>query len=150
MTIPKPPNLDLFGNPDTENQKPAHKSGSLKKSKSSSIPKKSKIEDTESTIQASQASKSRAKNPDINIHQGFLPGLSRRGRPRSKNPISAVERTAKHRRERLESGSKRVEVILSPEVTQKLQTLADQLKEPKSEVISALITKAYSRLSKAK
>ena len=37
--------------------------------------------------------------------QAFLPGLSRRGRPRLQTPISAVERTAEHRRKRLEAGA---------------------------------------------
>ena len=80
--------------------------------------------------------------------QGFLPGLSRRGRPRLKKPISAVERTAEHRRKRLEAGAKRLEMILDREVSNALDALAEHFKEPRSEVISTLIVKAASRVLK--
>ena len=80
--------------------------------------------------------------------QGFLPGLSRRGRPRLKTPISAVERTAEHRRKRLEAGAKRLEMILDREVSNALDALAEHFKEPRSEVISTLILKAASRVFK--
>lgn len=80
--------------------------------------------------------------------QGFLPGLSRRGRPRLKTPISAVERTAEHRRKRLEAGAKRLEMILDREVSNALDALAEHFKEPRSEVISTLILKTASRVLK--
>ncbi len=80
--------------------------------------------------------------------QAFLPGLSRRGRPRLQTPISAVERTAEHRRRRLEAGAKRLEMILGREVSNALDALAEHFKEPRSEVISTLILKASSRLLK--
>jgi len=80
--------------------------------------------------------------------QAFLPGLSRRGRPRLQTPISAVERTAEHRRKRLEAGAKRLEMILDREVSNALDALADHFKEPRSEVISTLILKASARLLK--
>lgn len=80
--------------------------------------------------------------------QAFLPGLSRRGRPRLQTPISAVERTAEHRRKRLEAGAKRLEMILDREVSTALDALAEHLKEPRSEVISTLILKAASRVLK--
>jgi hypothetical protein len=80
--------------------------------------------------------------------QAFLPGLSRRGRPRLKTPISAVERTAEHRRKRLEAGAKRLEMILDREVSIALDALAEHLNEPRSEVISTLILKAASRVLK--
>lgn len=80
--------------------------------------------------------------------QGFLPGLSRRGRPRLEKPISAVERTAEHRRKRIANGAKRVEVILDNDVAQALDRLAEQQREPRSEVIAALIRKAAARLKK--
>ncbi len=80
--------------------------------------------------------------------QGFLPGLSRRGRPRLKKPISAVERTAEHRRKRLEAGAKRLEMILDREVSNALDALAEHFKEPRSEVISTLILKTASRVFK--
>ena len=80
--------------------------------------------------------------------QAFLPGLSRRGRPRLQTPISAVERTAEHRRKRLEAGAKRLEMILDRDVSTALDALAEHLKEPRSEVISTLILKAASRVLK--
>ena len=80
--------------------------------------------------------------------QAFLPGLSRRGRPRLQTPISAVERTAEHRRKRIEAGAKRLEMILDRDVSNALDALAEHLKEPRSEVISTLILKASARLLK--
>lgn len=80
--------------------------------------------------------------------QAFLPGLSRRGRPRLQTPISAVERTAEHRRKRLEAGAKRLEMILDRDVSNALDALAEHFKEPRSEVIATLILKASSRLLK--
>ena len=80
--------------------------------------------------------------------QAFLPGLSRRGRPRLQTPISAVERTAEHRRKRLEAGAKRVEMILDRDVSSALDALAEHFKEPRNEVISTLILKAASRVLK--
>lgn len=80
--------------------------------------------------------------------QAFLPGLSRRGRPRLQTPISAVERTAEHRRKRLEAGAKRLELILDRDVSIALDALAEHLKEPRSEVISTLILKAATRVLK--
>ncbi len=82
--------------------------------------------------------------------QAFLPGLSRRGRPRLQTPISAVERTAEHRRKRLEVGAKRLEMILDRDVSSALDALAEHFKEPRSEVISTLILKAASRVLKVK
>ena len=78
--------------------------------------------------------------------QGFLPGLSRRGRPRLTTPISAVERTAEHRRKRIANGAKRVEIILDSDVSKALDRLAEHHQEPKSDVIATLIRKAASRL----
>jgi uncharacterized membrane protein len=80
--------------------------------------------------------------------QAFLPGLSRRGRPRLQTPISAVERTAEHRRKRLEAGAKRLELILDRDVSTALDALAEHLNEPRSEVISILILKAAARVLK--
>ena len=80
--------------------------------------------------------------------QGYLPGLSRRGRPRLDTPISAVERTAEHRRKRIEAGAKRVEMILDPEAARALDALAQHFKEPRSDVVATLILKAAHRLFK--
>jgi hypothetical protein len=80
--------------------------------------------------------------------QGFLPGLSRRGRPRLAKPISPVERTAEHRRKRLEAGAKRVEIILDKDISHALDALAEHYKEPRSDVISTLIAKAATKVLK--
>ncbi len=80
--------------------------------------------------------------------QPFLPGLSRRGRPRALQPISAVDRTAEHRRKRLAEGARRVEMILSPLVARGLDTLAAHYKEPRSDVVAALILKAVAKVLK--
>ena len=109
------------------------------------------------TLSAQPAKKPKKAQPQKNqpvpsaatlAGQAFLPGLSRRGRPRLKKPISAVERTAEHRRRRLEAGAKRLEMILDPDVSIALDALAEHLKEPRSEVISTLILKAASRVLK--
>lgn len=152
MSTSKPPNLDLFGEPDINLDSqtlPAVKERRARRQ----IAKKTEVEKPVKPAgrkKTASAKKSAPAEPEKNMNQAFLPGLSRRGRPRSKDPISAVERTAKHRRERLDAGAKRVEVILAPEVTRKLEALAQLQKEPKSEVISTLINKAYSRMSRAK
>jgi hypothetical protein len=78
--------------------------------------------------------------------QGFLPGLSRRGRPRLTKPISAVERTAEHRRKRIANGAKRVEIILDSDASEALDRLAEHHQEPRSDVIATLIRKAATRL----
>lgn len=80
--------------------------------------------------------------------QAFLPGLSRRGRPRLKVPISAADRTAEHRRKRLEAGAKRVEMILDREVFLALDALAEHFNESRSEVVATLILKASARVLK--
>ncbi len=80
--------------------------------------------------------------------QGFLPGLSRRGRPRLAKPISPVERTAEHRRKRIEAGAKRVEIILDKNISQALDALSEHYKEPRSDVISTLIAKAATKVLK--
>ena len=78
--------------------------------------------------------------------QAFLPGLSRRGRPRSPNPVSAVQRTAEHRKKRLAEGARRVEMILAPDVAIALDALATHYSEPRSDVVAGLILKAAARV----
>ena len=80
------------------------------------------------------------------VKQAFLPGLSRRGRPRLPNPVSAVQRTAEHRKKRIEEGARRVEMILAPEVAGALDALAAHYHQPRSDVVSGLILKAAARL----
>ncbi len=146
MSNSKPPVLDLFGEPDINFLAQALPMPKEKKAKITTI-KKIK---NESESKQLPVKKPVATIPDKNIQQAFLPGLSRRGRPRSKNPITAVERTAEHRRKRLAEGAKRVEMILAPEVARQLEALAEQFKEPRSEVIATLVTKAYIKLFKTK
>jgi len=78
--------------------------------------------------------------------QAFLPGLSRRGRPRSSNPVTAVQRTAEHRKKRIAEGARRVEMILAPDVAIALDALATHYSEPRSDVVAGLILKAAARV----
>lgn len=141
-----PIELDLFSNPDIviDISDQPHPQNRLVKRTLPSV-KKPKTEESKAKLAAfSKRDKAASASK-----QTFLPGLSRRGRPRSKDPISAVERTAQHRRQRLEAGSKRVEVILSPDVAQHLEALAKHYNEPKSEVVTDLIQKAFVKVFKA-
>lgn len=78
--------------------------------------------------------------------QAYLPGLSRRGRPRSPNPIAPAVRAAESRRKRIESGARRIELMLAPEVAERLEKLTQHLKESKAEVVSRLVLKAAQRI----
>jgi len=122
--------IDLFGVPDDLNASPVATSTNMRRRKTPM---------SKSTAQAAVPAQALPG-------QGFLPGLSRRGRPRLAKPISAVERTAEHRRKRIANGAKRVEIILDRDVSQALDRLAEHHKEPRSDVIAALIRKAASRL----
>jgi hypothetical protein len=136
---------DLFGVPDELN-KPAQ--GLEKRS-----PRKPRAKPTatEASTTAKQHKSVKASTPGVAEStarlpgQGFLPGLSRRGRPRLAQPISAVERTAEHRRKRIANGAKRVEIILDRDVSQALDRLAEHHQEPRSDVIATLIRKAAKR-----
>ncbi|MDO9024067.1 hypothetical protein [Zwartia sp.] len=111
------------------------------------IPDELKIEKKRSAVQRSAKKVPKATAPTL-PGQGFLPGLSRRGRPRLTKPISPVERTAEHRRKRIANGAKRVEIILDSDVSQALDRLAEHHHEPRSEVIATLIRKADARLKR--
>ena len=78
--------------------------------------------------------------------QAYLPGLSRRGRPRSPNPIAPTVRAAESRRKRIESGARRIELMLAPDVAERLDKLTQHLKESKAEILSRLILKAAQRI----
>lgn len=80
--------------------------------------------------------------------QAFLPGMSRRGRPRAKVALSATERAANSRRRRLAKGAKRVELVLDADALGKLDALADHLEETRAGVVSWLLARAASRLLK--
>jgi hypothetical protein len=62
--------------------------------------------------------------------------------------MSPVERTAEHRRKRIEAGAKRVEIILDKAVSSALDALAEHYNEPRSDVISTLIAKAATKVLK--
>ncbi len=113
--------------------------------------------ETPTRVDAPKRAEKKTKSPQMNTAagtatalpgQGFLPGLSRRGRPRLAKPISPVERTAEHRRKRIEAGAKRVEIILDKDISQALDALAEHYKEPRSDVISTLIAKAATKVLK--
>ena len=78
--------------------------------------------------------------------QAYLPGLSHRGRPRSLNPIAPTVRAAESRRKRIESGARRIELMLAPDVAERLDKLTQHLKESKAEILSRLILKAAQRI----
>jgi len=130
--------IDLFGVPDDIN------AVTVEQKKRS--PRKKQAAQAE-TLSKSATPKPLAITPPSSLPgQGFLPGLSRRGRPRLAKPISAVERTAEHRRKRIANGAKRVEIILESEVSRALDRLAQHHQEPRSDVIAMLIRKAAARL----
>lgn len=140
MAVYKP--VDLFGVPDELN---SSENRVIKKTSRKKVVEPS-VTDTiiKKNIRLNPAS-SNAQVANL-PGQGFLPGLSRRGRPRLAKPISAVERTAEHRRKRIANGAKRVEIILDADVSRALDRLAEHHQEPRSEVIAMLIRKAASRL----
>ena len=87
-----------------------------------------------------------APNGKSSKGQAYLPGLSRRGRPRSPNPIAPTVRAAESRRKRIESGARRIELMLAPDVAERLDKLTQHLKESKAEILSRLILKAAQRI----
>lgn len=140
MAVYKP--LDLFGIPDELN------SSGNRVVKKTIRKKNTEPSATDSILKKNTRQNSASSNVQVvNLPgQGFLPGLSRRGRPRLDKPISAVERTAEHRRKRIANGARRVEIILDADVSRALDRLAEHHKEPRSEVIAMLIRKAASRI----
>lgn len=140
MAVYKP--LDLFGIPDELN------SSGNRVVKKTILKKNTEPSATDSILKKNTRQNSASSNVQVvNLPgQGFLPGLSRRGRPRLDKPISAVERTAEHRRKRIANGARRVEIILDADVSRALDRLAEHHQEPRSEVIAMLIRKAASRI----
>lgn len=138
--------IDLFGVPDELN-KPAQGLKKRSPRKPRAKPATTKAETTAKQHKSVKASTLSVADSTARLPgQGFLPGLSRRGRPRLAQPVSAVERTAEHRRKRIAKGAKRVEIILDGEVSQALDRLANHHQEPRSDVIATLIRKAAARL----
>lgn len=78
--------------------------------------------------------------------QPFLPGLSRRGRPRLPNPIPPTVRASESRRRRTEAGAKRVELVLDRSVADQLDALVEHFRVSRVEVIARLISKAAGKL----
>jgi len=98
------------------------------------------------TRKASESRKTKKPGKPVATGQAFLPGLSRRGRPRSKNPISPTERASESRKRRIEAGVKRIELLLEPATTAELDRLVQHFKITRVEVISRLIGKAAKRI----
>lgn len=90
--------------------------------------------------------KAKAKPVVTESQQPFLPGLSRRGRPRSKNPVPATVRATQSRKRRTEAGVRRVELLLEPEVAARLDALIEHFKVSRVEVVSRLIAQAAKRI----
>lgn len=80
--------------------------------------------------------------------QAFLPGLSRRGRPRAKNPVPATARAKESRRKRIETGTRRIELMLAPDIAASLEALSLHFKESRADVVSRLVAKAAARMFK--
>lgn len=81
--------------------------------------------------------------------QASLPGLSRRGRPRLKNPVPAATRASASRKRRLEAGMKRLEFMFDEDAAADLDRLQNHFKLPKGEIVIRLIRKAAKRLPEA-
>lgn len=139
---------DLFGVPDdlTPSLEETKKTRRTQKKTLPIIQAKKKTEQVKSIGKGLPALRGSVHPTQSASGQGFLPGLSRRGRPRLITPISAVDRTAEHRRQRIANGAKRVEIILEANVSKALDRLADHHGEPRSDVIANLIRKAAARL----
>lgn len=82
------------------------------------------------------------------VEQPSLPGLSRRGRPRLKNPVPATRRAATSRRKRVAAGARRVELMLAPAVAANLDALAEHFDESRAAVVARLVTRTAKRLLK--
>jgi len=89
-----------------------------------------------------------AAAPGADLQQPSLPGMARRGRPRLKNPVPATLRAAQSRRKRVEAGTKRIELMLAPDVAKQLDALAEHFKESRAEVVARLLTRVAKRLAR--
>jgi len=95
-----------------------------------------------------KTAQARARDKDKAAEQPFLPGLSRRGRPRLKHAVPATARAAESRRKRVEAGTKRIEIMLTPEVAASLDALAEHFNESRAEVLGRLVARAARRVLK--
>lgn len=78
--------------------------------------------------------------------QPFLPGLSRRGRPRSKNPVPATVRATASRQRRIEAGTKRIELLLAPEIAADLDFLTRHFRVSRVELVGRLLAQTAKRI----
>jgi hypothetical protein len=69
-----------------------------------------------------------------------------RGRPRSANPLSPAERTAKWRERNLETGGRELRIALSAEDAAALDRLCEHYGEVDSVVVRRLINNAAKRI----
>lgn len=87
-----------------------------------------------------------AKQAAVASAQACLPGLSRRGRPRLKNPKSAAVRAGESRLRRAAAGAKRIELVLDAETVLQLNALTEYFKLSRVELINRLVIKAARRI----
>lgn len=78
--------------------------------------------------------------------QPFLPGLSRRGRPRSKNPVPATVRATASRQRRMEAGTKRIELLLAPEIAADLDFLTRHFRVSRVDLVGRLLAQTAKRI----
>ncbi len=95
------------------------------------------------------ASKGKVVKSPVAAQQAFLPGLSRRGRPRLKDAVPATVRAKESRQRRIEAGVKRIEFFLTPEIAADLDLLTNHYKIARVEVLGRLIAKAAKRIRQA-
>jgi hypothetical protein len=81
--------------------------------------------------------------------QPFLPGLSRRGRPRKKDADSPATRALRSRKQRIESGGQRVELVIDRPTADALGLLMAQSGESRAALLSRLILRAAKRIKTA-
>ncbi len=87
-----------------------------------------------------------AKQAVVASPQAYLPGLSRRGRPRLKNAKPAAVRASESRQRRVAAGAKRIELVLEAETLTQLDALTGYFKITRVELINRLVGKAARRI----
>lgn len=87
-----------------------------------------------------------AKQVAVASSQAYLPGLSRRGRPRLKNAKPAAVRASESRQRRVAAGAKRIELVLEAETIAQLDALTAYFKITRIELINRLVKKAAKRI----
>jgi hypothetical protein len=103
-------------------------------------------ETSPSGMDAKPVRRSVAKQVTVASSQAYLPGLSRRGRPRLKNAKPAVVRASESRQRRVEAGAKRIELVLEAETITQLDALTAYFKISRIELINRLVKKAAKRI----